>query len=79
MPRRKTITGPDGHPHQVNEIGFRPDSEHWNTYLLDDGTVLRVKLIVKTVYKADELRNPDGDPVYLIESENTVVASVPNE
>ena len=79
MPRRKKLNTPDGKEHWMNEIGFRPEVEHWSTYLVDDGTVLRVKHIVKNVLKAEDLKTSDGDPVYMIEGENSVVASVPDD
>ena len=45
MERKRQLPGPDGKPLKVTEVGFRATGEHWNEYLLDDGTVARVKLV----------------------------------
>ena len=42
MERKRQLPGPDGKPLHVTEVGFRATGEHWNEYLLDDGTVARV-------------------------------------
>jgi hypothetical protein len=43
MPRTRRIQGPDGQEHEAEPIGFRTSGEHFNEYLLDDGSVLRIK------------------------------------
>jgi hypothetical protein len=48
MPRTRRIRGPDGHEHEAEPIGFRSSGEHFNEYLLDDGSVLRIKLVATT-------------------------------
>lgn len=77
MPRRERRELPDGTEDFFTEIGFRDHAENWNTYLLDDGTVMRMKLVVNKVYKAETLTHPNGDPVYWAESQNMLVVSVP--
>ena len=79
MPRREQRTLPDGTQDYFTEIGFRDHAENWNTYLLDDGTVMRMKLVVNKVYKAENLSHPNGDPVYWAESQNMLVVSVPEQ
>ena len=51
MERKRQIPGPDGKLLNATEVGYRPSGEHWNEYLLDDGTLARVKLIVTGVYR----------------------------
>ena len=63
----------------ATEIGHRSSGEHWNEHLLDDGTVVRVKLIVTNIYRVDDEYNDKGEPVYMIESNNVVSISVPQE
>lgn len=77
MPRREERTLPDGTKDHFSEIGFRDQMEAWNTYLLDDGTVMRMKLVVSKVFKAEHVTHPNGDPVYWAESQNMIVVSVP--
>ena len=75
MERKRQIPGPDGKPLDVTEVGFRATGEYWNEYLLDDGTVARVKLVVTNVYRLDGQVDPKGQPAYLIESSNVTSVS----
>ena len=54
----------------VTEVGFRSTGEYWNEYLLDDGTVVRIKLVVANVFRVDGQTDNKGQPVYMIESTN---------
>lgn len=54
----------------VTEVGFRSTGEYWNEYLLDDGTVARIKLVVANVFRVDGQTDNKGQPVYMIESTN---------
>ena len=55
------------------ELDFTEVEEHWNVYQLSDGTKLKVKLIVRGVKRLNQFE-PDGTPVYLINSMNVVRA-----
>ncbi len=54
----------------VTEVGFRSTGEYWNEYLLDDGTVARIKLVVANVFRVDGQTDNKGQPFYVIESTN---------
>jgi hypothetical protein len=63
-------------PDALNEsvdLDFTEIEEHWNIYQLSDGTKLKVKLIVRGVKRLNQFE-PDGTPVYLINSMNVVRA-----
>ena len=80
MERKTKIPNPlTGELVEATEIGHRSSGEHWNEHLLDDGTVVRVKLIVTNIYRVDDGYNDKGEPVYMIESNNVVSISVPQE
>jgi hypothetical protein len=49
--------------------------EDWNIYRLSDGSTIKVKTIVGKIIRLDE-RLPDGEPVYVVKSQNLVVAQV---
>ncbi len=52
---------------------------HWNEYKLEDGTTLKVKLVLRGVKRLARYE-PDGTPVYVINSMNVVRAiGVPAE
>lgn len=57
----------------AEDIDFTEEREHWNTYKLKDGTVLKVKLVLRGV-KRFKKWNPDGSPIYLINSTNILRA-----
>jgi hypothetical protein len=55
------------------DLDFKELEEYWNVYQLSDGTKLKVKLIVRGVKRLNQYE-PDGTPVYLINSMNVVRA-----
>ena len=62
---------------EADDIDFTEEKEHWNSYKLKDGATLKVKLILQGVKRLKKW-NPDGSPVYLINSKNIVrVVNVP--
>ena len=52
-------------------MNFEAVKEEWNEYLLDDGTRLRVKLVVTKILRTNQI-DPEGNPVYVITSQNVV-------
>ena len=69
MERKRRIQF-NGEPVEATELGFRATGEYWNEYLLDDGTVARLKLVVTNVLRLEGKQDAKGQPVYLIESTN---------
>jgi len=78
MERKRTVQGPNG-PVEGTELGFRSSGEYWNEYLLDDGTVVRLKVVVMEAYRLDGEYDPDGNPQYVVKSSNLMVVSAPDE
>lgn len=64
----------DATPTSVNS-----SSEHWNEYLLEDGTVIKMKLVVTDVVRVDDEFDGEGNPVYVVKSTNVVSVSAPEE
>lgn len=60
------------------EIAFNEKKERWNEYLLDDGTILKMKLIVTKVVKTEEF-NKQNEPIYSVQSQNIIRADVPEK
>ena len=71
--RRRKIQGPGGQPLDVVEMSFQNAREHWNEYLLDDGTILKLKTVATEVFKVEGQYDQDGNPVYLLKSNNVMV------
>jgi hypothetical protein len=49
---------------EADIIGFRAAGEHWNEYLLDDGTVFKIKLVVTEIARVKDRYDENGDPIY---------------
>ena len=61
------------------DLDFKEIEENWNTYTLNDGTTLKVKLVLRGVKRLKKYE-PDGSPIYVINSINVVRAvNVPEE
>ncbi|MGD0496148.1 MAG: hypothetical protein ABSB28_08925 [Candidatus Bathyarchaeia archaeon] len=61
------------------DVDFEEKEEHWNVYRLKDGSTLKVKLILLGIKKLKK-HNPDGTPIYMINSQNIVRAvDIPKE
>ena len=61
------------------DLDFREEKEYWNTYKLSDEVTLKVKLVLRGVKRLKKF-NPDGTPIYLIQSQNIVrVTNLPEE
>lgn len=58
-------------------VGFKPLSEEWNYYSVDDGYILGVKLVLTKVMKTNQT-DPAGTPIYVIQS-NPVVQVLTQE
>ena len=54
--------------HDAVPIEANQSSEHWNQYLLDDGSTLKLKAVVTNVYRLLGVYKDDGDPIYVIKS-----------
>lgn len=55
------------------DLDFEEEDERWNSYRLSDGTTLRVKLVLRGVKRLKQFE-PDGTPIYVINSINVVRA-----
>ena len=65
---------------EAERVGIKSSEEKWNEYRLEDGTKLRVKVVVASVYKLKNEYNPNtGEPIYVIKSDNIIDAEIPEE
>ena len=61
-------------PVEVNQT-----SEKWNEYLLEDGTVLKMKLILKKIMRVENEFDAEGNPVYVIQTTNVTAVTAPRK
>lgn len=59
------------------EVPFETERESWNTYILEDGTTLKLKSVAATIIRLDEYL-PNGDPMYVVNASNVVATDVPD-
>ena len=77
MADRIPISKPDGSVTYGVEVDMQSSKENWNEYALEDGTRLRLKVVVQQVVRLED-RNPGGEPIYVIKSMNILDARVPD-
>ena len=74
MPKKTYKLGDQDIPGE--EIEFETERESWNTYILHDGTKLKLKPVVANIVRLEAYK-PDGEPVYLVQTSLVVNADVP--
>jgi hypothetical protein len=78
MPGPRTIKGPDGNDYEAELVGFRSSGEHFNEYLLDDGTVLKLKLVLTEALRIKDLYDGQGNPVYYLQHSQVTSTDCPD-
>ena len=63
----------DATPVEINQ-----ENSSWNTYLLEDQSVLKLKVVLTKVVRIDSEYDPEGNPVYLAQSTNIVRVDSPD-
>lgn len=59
-------------------VGFEPLEEPWARYKLQDGTMIRLKLVVSDVLRTNQT-DATGAPVYAVKSSNVLAVDPPEE
>lgn len=77
MPDKVKIQLPNGDWANATPVQLNQSSEQWNTYLLEDGSVLKVKLVVTKVSRLDNSYDAEGNPVYIFQSTNVTSVETP--
>lgn len=73
-----TIKTPDGKIHVLTEIDFECEKEPWMEYKLSDGTIMKMKLVLGSVARSDQL-NEKGEPFYFTQTMTQQRTFVPKE
>lgn len=79
MANDKVMINMGGRQVQATPVDINQSNEKWNEYLLEDGTVLKMKLVLKKVFKVDGEFDEEGNPVYVMQSTNVTSVSAPND
>jgi hypothetical protein len=78
MPAKKRKVNVNGQMVEATVMPFQVGGEHWNEYLIDDGTVARIKLVATEVLRVDGQYDQQGNPLYLIATTNVTTVSSPD-
>lgn len=58
-------------------VEFSPLKESWDEYQLADGYKLRTRLVVSKVTRVKGRTTPEGDPIYVVNSQTVVSILAP--
>jgi hypothetical protein len=56
-------------------VEINQSSEYWNQYLLDDGTIIKMKLVATKVFRVLDKYDEDANPIYLVKSTNIMAVN----
>jgi hypothetical protein len=59
------------------ELDFEPLKESWNEYRCEDGSYIKLKVVVSRIIRLEKKNEQTGEPVYQIVSANVVAATPP--
>ena len=59
-------------------VDFEADKESFSTYILHDGSTLKLKAVLTEVMRVEGMYTPNGDPVYLIQAAQIMSVSAPD-
>ena len=60
---------------EVNPVEIVKADEPWCEYVLADGTKIRIKHVLGAIFRARDVYNDNGEPLYITRSQNVVIAS----
>ena len=79
MATEKVTINMGGRQVQATPVEVNQSGERWNEYFLEDGTVLKMKLVLKKVFRVDGEHDEEGNPVYVMQSTNVTSVSPPGD
>lgn len=77
MAGTRKLRYPNGEEVEGDVVGFQAAGEHWNEYLLDDGTVFKIKLVLTEIVRLNGQFDEKGDPVYAATHSQVTVVDAP--
>jgi len=69
---------PDGREVDVIPVEINQANENWNQYLLEDGSVVKIKLVATKIVRVDNEYDLEGKPIYFIQSTNVLAVDAPD-
>lgn len=72
MPRHLTLHDQGDEPLEATDVAVIESVERFSEIRLDDGTTLRIKPAIVQVFRANDRWDGDGNPVYVVRSQNVL-------
>ena len=79
MPKRTIKMPYKGRMIEAEEMIVERATEEWNTYLLDDSTVIRLKPVVLRVARIPGEYDDEGNEIFIVKSNNVLVVDSPED
>ncbi len=79
MPNFEKFKLPNGQFVDVEQIEISESNEQWNEYLLEDGSVIKIKLVASKIIRVVDQYDQTGNPVYFVNSTNVISVKCPND
>lgn len=67
----------DGREVEATPMTVSSTSEQWNHYLLEDGSSVKVRLVLTKVLRLENEYDVEKNPVYVLQSTNVVAVESP--
>lgn len=75
--KKKTIKTVNG-VRECFVVGVTQTHENFNEYMLEDGSVLKMKTVMSEVLRDEGAFDPDGNPVYYVKSQQVLSVDAPD-
>ncbi|MBW1956444.1 MAG: hypothetical protein JRI83_12130 [Deltaproteobacteria bacterium] len=62
----------EGNQVEADDLSFDVVKEAWNEYRTEDGTIVRIKIVVSNIAKIPDITDNAGNPIYVVKSSNVV-------
>lgn len=79
MPIDKVKINFGGREVEATPIEVNQSSERWNEYFLEDGSLVKMKLVLTKVFRVEGEYDKEDNPVYVIQSTNVTSVNSPKE
>jgi hypothetical protein len=66
-----------GQMRDATVVEFEADKENFSTYILHDGTSLKIKAVLTEVLRIEGVYQPNGDPVYGVSAVQVLAVNAP--
>ena len=63
----------------AEELNFDTEKEPWSVYAIEDGSVIKLKQSLVSIFRLTEKHKPDGEPIYVFRIAGLSHADIPPE